>query len=179
MELDGHFVVRRATVKDAARIAEVGARLFAQSFAAQNTAENMRAYLASAFGEEKQRRELSDPANIVWLAEAEDARAIGYAQVKLGSHTKVIGIERPAEVSRVYADQQWHGKGVGARLLSACIDAASEWGASQIWLGVWKVNPRAVAFYQKHGFQIVGEHTFQLGGDPQHDWVMVRDLAQE
>jgi GNAT superfamily N-acetyltransferase len=179
VELDGEFAVRRATLNDAATLAEVGARLFAQSFAAQNTAENMRAYLASAFGEEKQRRELSDPANIIWLAETKDARAIGYAHVRLGSHTKVFVIESPAEVCRVYADQQWHGKGVGARLLTACVDTATEWGASQIWLGVWKVNPRAVAFYQKHGFQIVGEHTFQLGGDPQHDWVMVRDLAQE
>ena len=171
------LVVRRATVDDAATVADIGARLFAQAFAAQNTADNLRAYLASAFSEAQQRRELSDPANVVWLAEW-DARAVGYAHVKLGSPANDVAMQRPVELSRIYADRQWHGQGLGQRLLTACLDEAARWRASHIWLGVWKENPRAVAFYEKNGFKIVGEHTFQVGADPQHDWIMVRELAQ-
>ena len=175
------FVVRRATADDTASVAAVGARLFAQTFAAQNTADNMRDYLALAFAEPQIRRELSDPTNVIWLAESHEARAVGYAHVKLGSHphSKALAMKRPAELSRIYADRQWHGKGLGLRLLGACVDAATEWNASHLWLGVWKENPRAVAFYAKHGFRIVGEHTFLLGADPQHDWIMVREVARE
>jgi len=172
------YGVRQATAADAGRLASVGATLFAQTYATRNTPADMQAYLNRAFGDDVQRRELADPANRSWLAEAADATPIGYAQVKLGSGPPGHDIPRAAELTRIYADQGWHGRGVGAALLGACVDAAREWGATAIWLGVWKENPRGIAFYQKHGFQIVGEQTFLLGSDRQHDWVMLRALDQ-
>ena len=68
-------------------------------------------------------------------------------------------------------------KAVGARLLAACLDAARAAGATDLWLGVWQENPRAIAFYRKHGFEIVGEKTFVVGSDPQTDWVMARPVG--
>jgi diamine N-acetyltransferase len=172
------FVIRRAGPDDAARVAEVGARLFTQAFAVHNTAENLRAYLDSAFNETKQREEIADPANIVWIAESPDARAVGYAQVKLGSRTKELNADKSAELCRIYADSDFHGRGLGTALMATCVDAATQWGASHLWLGVFQKNPRAIAFYQKHGFRIVGEQIFTVGSDPQRDWVMVRDLSR-
>ena len=43
------IVIRRATVGDAAALAEFGARTFFETFAADNTAEDMRLHLASAW----------------------------------------------------------------------------------------------------------------------------------
>ena len=51
---------------------------------------------------------------------------------------------------------------------------AGRGGADQVWLGVWEHNPRAIAFYRKHGFVEVGAQVFQLGGDPQRGLVFVR-----
>lgn len=179
MELtETSFRVRRASLDDAARIASVGAKLFAQALAAQNTIDNMVEYLARSFGEEQQRRELADPRNLMWLAEDENAGPIGYAHLKLDSPTPRLSTAKPAELSRIYADARWHGRGVGAELLRTCIDAATTAGAGALWLAVWKENPRGIAFYRKNGFRVVGEQTFHLGSDPQHDWVMVRDLDQ-
>jgi len=172
------FRVRRATMADAARLSAVGAALFTQTFASQNTAENMQSYLERAFDEDVQRRDLADASNLIWIAEGEDATPIGYAHLKLGSSPPTTDVARAAELARIYADRRWHGQGVGAELLATCLDAARAWGASVIWLGVWRENPRGIAFYQKHGFHIVGEQTFRLGSDLQHDWVMLRDLDQ-
>src|SRR6516165_10771278 len=52
--------IRRVTAEDAQLLAELGERTFRDAFADQNTAENLQLYLAQAFGEEKQRAELSD-----------------------------------------------------------------------------------------------------------------------
>jgi ribosomal protein S18 acetylase RimI-like enzyme len=41
---------------------------------------------------------------------------------------------------------------------------------------VWQQNTRAQAFYKRWKFSIVGEHVFQLGDDPQMDWLMERSL---
>ena len=61
-------VIRKATAADAQLLAQLGERTFRDAFAAQNTAENLRLYLGQAFGEEKQRAEVLDPATAFFLA---------------------------------------------------------------------------------------------------------------
>jgi ribosomal protein S18 acetylase RimI-like enzyme len=72
--------------------------------------------------------------------------------------------------------KEWLSRGVGAALMRACISQAQQKGFQSIWLGVWQRNERAYAFYRKWGFQVVGEHVFQLGSDPQNDWIVERAL---
>ncbi len=49
-------------------------------------------------------------------------------------------------------------------------------GSDRIWLGVWEPNGRALSFYRKFGFQVVGDHPYQFGSDPQRDLVMELEL---
>ena len=37
---------------------------------------------------------------------------------------------------------------------------------------VWEHNPRAQAFYKRHGFKVVGEHHFQTGDVTDTDLIM-------
>jgi ribosomal protein S18 acetylase RimI-like enzyme len=60
--------------------------------------------------------------------------------------------------------------------MDACLQQARAWESELVWLGVWEVNARAIAFYQKHGFRSVGSQTFLLGRDVQNDLVMARRL---
>ncbi|MDQ3915409.1 MAG: GNAT family N-acetyltransferase [Actinomycetota bacterium] len=46
----------------------------------------------------------------------------------------------------------WRGKGVGTKLLHACIDFARSSEAHKICLEVWPHNEAALALYEKHGF---------------------------
>jgi ribosomal protein S18 acetylase RimI-like enzyme len=64
-------------------------------------------------------------------------------------------------------------------LMEAAISTAREWRADVLWLGVWERNDRAIAFYEKQGFRIVGAQDFMLGSDRQRDHVMARDLTSE
>ena len=68
-------------------------------------------------------------------------------------------------------------KGVGPALMQACMDIAKELKKSVIWLGVWEKNSRAIAFYQKWGFEKFGEHIFPIGDDPQTDWLMKKAMT--
>jgi ribosomal protein S18 acetylase RimI-like enzyme len=43
-----------------------------------------------------------------------------------------------------------------------------------VWLDVWERNTRAIEFYEKQGFTIVGEQDFVLGSDVQRDLLMAR-----
>jgi len=167
--------IRRATERDADLLAELGATTFYESFAAQNTPENMTAYLAATFVPEQQRAELADPRNTFLIAE-NDGVAIGYAHLRTGKPPACVSDPNALELVRLYVSSTLQGSGVGGRLMDACLTEARQSGYQTIWLGVWQQNTRAQAFYNRWNFSKVGEHVFQLGDDRQMDWLMERSL---
>lgn len=173
-----NVTIRRATPDDAQLLAELGARTFQDTFAHENTDENMAAYVASAFNVPQQIAELTDPAAMFLLAEVDDVIA-GYAKLHAGAPAEGVEDSKPIELVRLYALQEWIGRGVGQALIRACLDAARSGSYKTIWLGVWERNVRARTFYEKWGFRAIGEHVFQLGSDPQRDIVMERPIDIE
>ena len=168
-------VVRRATPGDAAALARLGARTFYETFVETCAPEDMAAYLAEAFGEEKQRAELSDARNTFFVAEFGGGLA-GYAQLRAGEAPACVKGPEPVELLRLYVAREWLGRGLGEALMRACVEEARRRGRRTMWLGVWERNWRAQSFYRKWGFRRVGEHVFQVGSDPQTDWLMESSL---
>lgn len=173
--METKFTLRQAASSDAALLAELGARIFHETFAADNALEDMAAYLETAFHPNQVAKELSDPRALFLIAESEGA-PIGYAKLLAGEPEPCVAGPRPIELVRLYVQADWHGKGVGAELMRACLEQAQTMGFETIWLGVWPQNRRADAFYRKWGFREVGTHTFQFGSDAQTDLVMERSL---
>ena len=168
--------MRYGTVEDAPLLADLGARTFQETFAAENTPQDMAVYLCASFGAERQAAELADPKSVFFIAEV-GGQAVGYARLHSGAPAEGVTGERPIELLRIYALREWAGRGVGPRLLEACIAEAQARGHDVLWLGVWERNLRAQAFYRKWGFVEVGQHTFQLGSEPQTDLVMQNQLG--
>ncbi len=169
--------IRRGTVADAPLLAEFAARLFEETFGPDNDSADMRAYLAGAFSVPRQTAELADENRVAFIAENDAGEPIGYALLRRGSRTDGVIADRPAEIQRIYAVRARHGHGVGAALMAACVEQAMAWGCDVLWLAVWERNPRAIAFYEKSGFNKVGRTTFKLGNDVQFDHVMARSLS--
>lgn len=169
-------ILRRAVADDAALLAELGARTFHDTFAADNDPRDLAAYLAESFSPAKQAAELADPSHSFLIAEL-GGTAIGYAQLRSGDAPPSVRGPRPTELARIYVDRPWLGRGVGELLLGSCIAEARRAGFQTLWLGVWERNARALAFYRRRGFTVVGSHIFQLGSDPQTDLLMERSLT--
>ena len=169
------LTIRRANPEDAGLLAELGARTFSETFTADNSPEDMAAYLAASFNPAQQTAELADPASTFFIAEV-GGRAAGYAQLHAGEPAEGVEGSKPVELVRLYVSREWLGRGVGEALMRACVDEARRAGHGTIWLGVWERNGRAQAFYRKWNFRAVGEHVFHLGSDPQRDILMERAL---
>jgi ribosomal protein S18 acetylase RimI-like enzyme len=170
------IVIRRAQPADAARLAEFAARTFFETFAADNTAEDMALHLARTYGGPQQTGEIANPAMVTILAEFRGGLA-GYAQLREGPVPESVQGASPIELLRFYVDRPWHGQGIARRLMRAVDEEAIRHGASTLWLAVWERNERAKAFYAKCGFVDVGSKVFLLGNDQQRDRVMARPVA--
>jgi GNAT superfamily N-acetyltransferase len=171
----GLLLLRQAQPADNTLLAEMGARMFADTFASQNTPEDMAAYLAGSFSPEIQATELADPETTFYIAEI-GGQPVGYVRVKLGHAHDSVRASHPMEIVRIYTDQSWQGRGLGAALMIKAIDHAREHGCDAVWLDVWEKNPKAIQFYSRFGFVTVGDQSFQLGDDSQHDLIMQLNL---
>lgn len=167
--------IRRARPEDAAALAELAERTFREAFAASNDPTDMEIHCGERFGEEIQAREIADPGCVTLVAEAED-ELIGFAQVRLDAPMDCVSARRPAELYRIYVLNAWHGRGIAQQIMDHAMTVAAGHGSDRIWLGVWEENRRAMAFYRKCEFEVVGAHEFRFGTDLQQDLVMVTDV---
>ena len=179
MRAEASLLIRRASRADGRELAELARSTFRDTFAGENTPSDMEAYLGRAFSLEAVQADLENPASIFLLGFLKSGEApIGYAKLKTGSpDPSVRGLE-PIEIERLYVGRKGLGLGIGARLMRACLDEAAKAGHKTVWLGVWERNPRAIAFYERWGFEQVGEHSFLLGSDLQNDLIMERAVGE-
>jgi ribosomal protein S18 acetylase RimI-like enzyme len=168
--------IRYAKASDYVLLSELGARTFYDAFAADNSPENMKDYLATSFGPEIQAAELADSSSLFLIAE-EKKMAVGYARLKEGQSPACVKGDRPIEIVRMYVRQEWIGGSIGKSLMEACLKEAGKRDCDTIWLSVWEHNSHAQAFYHKWGFVEVGKQIFQLGDDLQNDFLMQRAVT--
>ena len=166
---------RRGNERDAESVSAFARRLFEETFGAQNDARDMGMYTAKAFTPTMQRGELEDPTRVCVIGER-DGTISSYALLRIGSLHSAVQAKAPVEIERFYVDSALHGQGVAGAMMDETVRIAGATGADTLWLGVWSQNARAIRFYEKRGFIIVGSQTFLLGTDVQIDHVMARSL---
>jgi ribosomal protein S18 acetylase RimI-like enzyme len=169
--------IRSCSLHDAEAILSLGIRTFRDTFDEMNTPENMMLYINSTFTIRKIREELKEPGSVFFLAE-QDKEAVGYARVRSSKKPKELESYSCLEIERLYADKKFIGKRVGHILMNSCLHHAKQHGYDHVWLGVWESNARAIAFYEKFGFEKFGEHVFMLGHDAQTDLLMKKYLKK-
>ena len=165
------LIIREATTKDARLIADISHQTFFETFAAYNRKEDMDKFLKQQFTKGKLIMEVGARENTFLLAYNGNDIA-GYVKIRDERVPLSMGKVNALEVARLYAMSNQIGKGVGSRLMQACIDIAKQRKKEWLWLGVWEKNQRAINFYTKWGFEKFDETDFLLGDDMQRDWLM-------
>lgn len=170
-------ITRKVGPQDLAQLQQIGRQTFFETFAASNSEENMRSYLAEGFSAEKLLAELHNPHSAFYFAELDNA-VIGYLKVNTGSAQTEQQKGNALEIERIYVLQAYHGKKVAQALYDQAMQLATHAQTDYVWLGVWEENPRAIRFYQKNGFVAFDQHVFKLGDDEQTDILMKKSLAE-
>lgn len=87
----------------------------------------------------------------VWIAEDDDAHAVGYLALCFGYSLEFLG--RDAFIDELYVDDAFRGRGLGRELVAAVEDACEALGVAALHLEVDDENPRAHALYAALGFE--------------------------
>ncbi|RYZ19527.1 MAG: GNAT family N-acetyltransferase [Chitinophagaceae bacterium] len=168
--------LRTATVYDAELIADISRKTFYETFAADNTEADMRLFLAQQFTRGRLILEVGRPELHFVLAYV-GKEVAGYVKLRDARPPKELGSKSALEIARLYVLQEFIGQKVGAALMAESIRVAQQRQKEWVWLGVWESNTRAIAFYERWGFEKFGECDFLLGTDVQRDWLMKREVV--
>lgn len=165
--------LKRTTTADVAALRQLAIKTQVDTFGAFNSESNMNAYLSQAYSLEKMTQELSEPGSLNYLAFLGD-RLVGFMRLRRNPEVEHLLGPNSIELQRLYVDTSLKGQGIGGVMMQEALDFAVSSGFDWIWLGVWEANFAAQKFYQKWGFERFSEHVFQMGDDPQTDWLLRR-----
>ena len=163
--------IRHATARDASALSHLAARTFRATYADTNDLHLLESYIADHYSTAIQRAELQDDRLLYLVAEI-DAQLAGFALLRTDQAHPDVNGTRPIRLARIYVDAPYLGSGLGSALMQRCLTECQTRGHDLLWLGVWEENAKAIAFYERWGFDRVGGEMFDFGGDKQRNAIL-------
>ena len=168
--------LRRAEAGDEAALALVAAATFLETYAGIVPRDDMLAHIANKCSADFFAAWIASADHLMTIVEHRDGAApVGFTALTPPDFPIAFGPET-IELRRIYVLTSAQGSGLGPALIERAIEDAREAGKTQIALGVHPGNARARAFYERHGFRIVGERPFQVGAASFTDPVYARAI---
>ena len=163
-------IIRQAGVSDAARLSLISDATFLETFAGSIDGDALVAHCREKHAPDYLAKLIEDGAK-AWLAEL-DGAPIGYAL--LTAPELEAARDGDVELKKIYLLSRFHGGGVAKQLFEAALDGAK--GHKRLLLGVKDDNTRAISFYKRQGFGVIGTRQFDVGGELYDDFVFARAL---
>ena len=166
-------VIRRATPADAQALSAIGRDTFVETFGHLYPPADLAAFLQDAYGLEKTRRDLADPAKAAWLVEDGD-KVVGHALAGPCDLPHEDVAPEDGELKRLYILAAHRGGGAGSRLLAETFAWLEADGPRTLWIGVWSENFGAQRLYERQGFEKAGEYEFVVGSIRDREFILRR-----
>jgi ribosomal protein S18 acetylase RimI-like enzyme len=166
--------IRHATAAEAHDLARLAAALFPLGCPANTTQDDLAAYINRELFPGRLRSLLEDERTIALVVEI-SGQLVGYALVAHRVPPSQIPSSIDCELRKFYIDASLHGSGIANMLMKEVVAAAATRCHGSLWLSVFSENDRAVSFYRRCGFRVVGSQEFLVGSDRQKDFLMLRE----
>ena len=161
--------IRAMASNDLAEVSRLLGASWRRTYAPIMGAENAARLSDAKHAPEMLAAELQDEDKMSFVAERNDGSIVGYAMAAMDGQSDVM-------LERLHIEPSEFGTGLAADLLHAVLAAHA--GLPSIALEVIEGNDRAVAFYRKHGFDVVERREAAHGVGGHASLIMRRLLAR-
>jgi ribosomal protein S18 acetylase RimI-like enzyme len=169
------LTLRPASVADTPVLERLGEATYRSHFTAIWSPARLEAYIAAEYGADALAQSLARP-DSAWLIAEVDGAPIGFAKLNWDRALPIPPARSGTELQKIYLRAECTGQGHGGAMLEGIVERAQQRGDRLIWLDVLKSNTAARAFYERHGFQVVGEIPFATDLREIGMWVMAREI---
>lgn len=120
---------------------------------------------------------MADGESFVLYAGADGTDApVGYAVLTAPDFPAIEVRPDDIELRRIYTLRVTHGSGLGPALLEKAVAEARQRGCRRLLLGTHPDNMRARRFYERNGFEVIGERVFHVGTQRFTDPIYARPI---
>jgi diamine N-acetyltransferase len=153
--------VIKATEIDSNSIVSIGKLSVEESHRGSCSVEDMNEFLERNYNNDVIKEELNDINNIYHIINYND-NPVGFSKIILNAKHPNIATENVTKLDRIYLLKEFYGLKLGLELLNFNIELARNNNQSGMWLYTWIGNNRAINFYLKARFTIIGSHKFYV-----------------
>lgn len=169
------YTIKPITTADVEKLQEISRITFKETFDPFTAPADMEKFLDEDYQISKLTSEIENP-NSHFFFLMKDGEVAGYLKINVGNAQTEQLKPNALEIQRIYLLSDFQHQGLGNVLFDYAEEIAQKENKDYLWLGVYEKNIPAQHFYKKHGLKKVGQHTFQVGSDPQIDWLLLKKL---
>lgn len=170
------IVIKLATIQDAVSIALLGRVTFTETFGTLfSDRKDLLDYLERTFSVSKIKNGLQKEDNIFFIAFVGEL-PVGYGKLKLHSENEFLQNKNICQLQKIYVLQDFISLRIGLKLQNKLLETAVNKRFNTIWLSVLDSNQRAIDFYKKSNFKVVGTHDYFIGKEDFKFNVMQKEL---
>ncbi|MEO6683179.1 MAG: GNAT family N-acetyltransferase [Ginsengibacter sp.] len=151
----------RATENDSSVLSQISRDTFKESHGISAPIKEISSYIFEKYNKETLKNELADSRNIYHLLYYNE-EVVGYSKIILNSPYRKDAGKNIAKLERIFLLKKVYDKKLGLELLNFNLNFMEEHRQSGAWLYVWVENERAISFYKKNGFRIIGSYDFKI-----------------
>lgn len=172
------FTIREATMADARAISRLCISGFSYIHESGFDPGDLTAICEELFSEEPLRTDMFQSDRFYLVLDTQDGVKGCLRMAPPSLHDAKF--DRGAfELSRFYIDENVRSGGWGSKMLSLANKRTRSMGFERSWLHVFIPNIRAQQFYQRHGYQEMGQETLYYRNSAPTGYVMMKDLRRE
>ena len=166
--------IEKAQEKDNQLIAEIGRISFIEAHGTSASETDINAYVAEKYNPDAVLADLRNPDNLYRIIYHNGIPA-GYSKIIFDSTHPNLPSGKFTKLERLYLLKEFYSLKLGYELFNYNLELAKHNNQQGIWLFVWKGNHRAISFYQKTGFEIIGSYDFKITdnhSNPNHQMLL-------
>jgi ribosomal protein S18 acetylase RimI-like enzyme len=160
----------KAKKEHAPLLAEIGKVSFIESHGNSAAPDDINKYVEHKFTDDVFLKEVSDDNNEFHIIYYNNTPA-GYSKIIFDSPHRNILHHNVTKLERIYLLKEFYGLKLGQELFEFNRTLSKKNSQNGMWLFVWTENKRAISFYEKTGFKIIGSHNFKISenhSNPNH-----------
>lgn len=165
----------KANSDDVELLSKLAKATFIESHGHSAKEEDINDYVEKTYSHASFKEELTHEKNIYHIIYINGTPA-GYSKIILNTPIIECQLNNITKLERIYILKEYHGLKLGAELYNFNVESARKNNQEGMWLYVWTENNRAIQFYEKNGFQVVGSYNFKISDthfNPNHKMLVL------
>lgn len=175
--MDTTISIRKAQLSDSKKLSILFQQVYIQTYALEGVSDEYANFISVQFSAQKIEEKISFIPDSLWVAEYKN-NLVGVAQIDFEKECPIRKISMP-ELNKLYVLEWFSKKGIGYQLLQKVEKILASKGFKELWLVVYSLNPSAIAFYERQGYECIGDTLFQMEVNCYKNKVYTKQLIEQ